>query len=63
MLPFASGVNRFFVSAKFHFACVSVNRFPLSRGAFMLPPAPQVNLFFNIPQINDGMPGVFVWRK
>ena len=32
MLPFASGVNRFFfVSAKFNFACVSLNRFPLSR--------------------------------
>ena len=36
----------FFVSAKFHFACVSVNRFPSSRGAFMLHPAPQVNQFF-----------------
>ena len=36
----------FFVSAKFHFACVSVNRFPSSRGAFMLHPAPQVNHFF-----------------
>ena len=36
----------FFVSAKFHFACVSVNRFPSSRGAFMLHLAPQVNHFF-----------------
>ena len=36
----------FFVSAKFHFACVSVNRFPSSRRAFMLHPAPQVNNFF-----------------
>ena len=52
MLPFASGVNRFFVSAKFHFACVSMNRFPSSRGAFMLHPAPQVNHFFCFRQIN-----------
>ena len=36
----------FFVSAKFHFACVSVNRFPSSRGAFMLHPAPQVKHYF-----------------
>ena len=36
----------FLVSAKFHFACVSVNCFPSSRGAFMLHPAPQVNHFF-----------------
>ena len=35
----------FFVSAKILFACVSENRFPLSRGAVMLPPAPQVNQF------------------
>ena len=27
MLPFASGVNRFFVSAKILFACVSVTAF------------------------------------
>ena len=51
MLPLASGVNRFFfVSAKFHFACVSVNRFPSSRGTFMLHPAPQVNHFFSFHQ-------------
>ena len=42
----------FFVSAKFYFACVSVNRFPSSRGAFMLHPAPQVNHFFCFRQIN-----------
>ena len=41
----------FFVSAKIRFACVSVNRFPLSRGAFMLHPAPQVNLFSSFRQI------------
>jgi len=35
----------FFVSAKFNFACVSLNRFPLSRGAFMLPFASGVNYF------------------
>ena len=36
----------FFVSAKFDFACVSVNRFPSSRGAFMLHPAPLVKHYF-----------------
>ena len=41
----------FFVSAKFHFAYVSVNRFPSSRGAFMLHPAPQVNHFLHLGQI------------
>ena len=36
-----------FVSAKILFACVSANRFPLSRGAFMLLSAQQVNLYFS----------------
>jgi|GEM_PF-3519461 len=36
----------FFVSAKVLFACVSVNRFLLSRGAFMLPFALEVNNLF-----------------
>ena len=52
MLPFASGVNRFFVSAKILFACVSLNRFPLSRGAVMLHTVLQVNLYFSFLQIN-----------
>ena len=50
----------FFVSAKFHFACVSVNRFPSSRGAFMLHPAPQVNHFFRFLQINIGKQRLFM---
>ena len=52
MLPFASGVNCFFRFREFNFACVSVNRFPLSRGAVMLLPATQVNQFFSNPQNN-----------
>jgi len=63
MLPFASGVNRFFVSAKILFACVSVNRFLLSRGAFMLLPVPQVNPYFSFLQIDHKKHGVLVQRK
>ncbi len=49
-----------FVSAKILFACVSVNRFPLSRGAVMLPLNPQVNHFFTSwrisPRLNVSIP-------
>ena len=53
----------FFVSAKFHFACVSVNRSPSSRGAFMLHPAPQVNHFFHFRQINFRKQRLSMLRK
>ena len=61
--PSLSKSTVFFVSAKFHFACVSVNRFPSSRGAFMLHPAPQVNHFFRFLQINFGKQRLFMQRK
>jgi len=53
----------FFVSAKVLFACVSVNRFPLSRGAFMLLPVPQVNLYFSFLQIDYKKYGLLVQRE
>ena len=52
-----------FVPAKILFACVSVNRFPLSRGAVMRPPTPQVNQFFSLLQINHKKHGLLVQRK
>ena len=63
MLPSLQESSVIFVSAKILFACVSVNRFPLSRGAFMLLPAPQVNLYFSFLQINHKKHGFLAQRK
>ncbi|MCB6543054.1 hypothetical protein LI168_12985, partial [Desulfovibrio desulfuricans] len=52
-----------FVSAKILFACVSVNRFPLSRRAVMLLLTPQVNHYFNFLQINHKKHGFLAQRK
>ena len=46
MLPFASGVNRFFRFREISFRLRFPNCFLSSRGAFMLHPAPQVNHYF-----------------
>ena len=51
MLPFASGVNRFFRFRENSFRLRFRNRFLLSRGAFMLPFAFEVNNFFRFVKL------------
>ncbi len=63
MLPSLQESTVIFVSAKILFACVSVNRFPLSRGAVMLLLTPQVNRYFNFLQINHKKHGFLAQRR